>query len=110
MLPSKRVLTELIGSVYEAVGDVALWESFLARLAQRTHAESAALVIHERGPELQTLAASWILDPECSRLYQEYYGSVDVWATRGRSKPPGYVCRSESLCSSRELASTEIYN
>jgi DNA-binding CsgD family transcriptional regulator len=110
MLPSKRILTELIGRVYETVGDVALWESFLAGLAQRTHAESAALVIHERKPELHTLAASWRLDPECSRLYQEYYGSVDVWAMRGRLKPPGYVCASESLCTSRELACTEIYN
>jgi DNA-binding CsgD family transcriptional regulator len=110
MLPSKRVLSELIGSVYDAAGDATLWEAFLGRLAQTSRAESAALVIHELGPELHTLAASWMVDPEASRLYQKYYGSLDVWAMRGRSKPAGYVCTSESLCLPRELAATEIYN
>jgi DNA-binding CsgD family transcriptional regulator len=110
MLPSKRVLTELIGSVYDAAGDSALWEAFLGRLAQTSRAESAALVIHETGPKSHTLAASWMVDPEVPRLYQRHYGSVDVWALRGRSKPPGYVCTSESLCMPQELASTEIYN
>ena len=110
MLPSKRVLTDLVGSVYEAAGDVSLWEAFLGRLAQTTRAESAALVVHELGPELHSLAAAWMVDPEASRLYQQHYGAVDVWALRGRCKPPGYVCTSESLCSLEEMAGTEIYN
>ncbi len=103
-------MTELIGTVYDAAGDAALWEPFLAKLAQTTGAESAALVVHELGTELHTLAASWMVDPEASSLYQEHYGSVDIWALRGRSKPPGYVCTSETLCMPKELASTEIYN
>jgi hypothetical protein len=41
-------------------------------LAQATRAESAALVIHELGPQLHTLAASWMVDPEVSRLYQQH--------------------------------------
>jgi DNA-binding CsgD family transcriptional regulator len=110
MLPSKRILTELIGSVYDAASDATLWEAFLGRLAQTSRAGSAALVIHELGPELHTLAATWMVDPEASRLYQKHYGSLDVWAIRGRSKPPGYVCTSESLCVPQELAGTEIYN
>jgi DNA-binding CsgD family transcriptional regulator len=110
MLPSKRALTDLIGSVYEAASDATLWEVVLGKLARTSHAESAALVIHELGPELHTLAATWMVDPEASRLYQKHYGSLDVWAIRGRSKPPGYVCTSESLCRSQELAGTEIYN
>lgn len=110
MLPSKQVLTDLIGAVYDAAGDAALWETFLRMLAQTTGAESAALVVHELGAELHTVAASWMVNPEASQRYQQYYGSVDVWALRGRSKPTGYVCNSESLCGVEEFTNTEIYN
>ena len=110
MLPSKRVLTELIGNVYDAAGDETVWEVLLGKLAEATRAESAALVVHELGQELHTLAASWMVNPDVSQLYQQHYGAVDVWALRGRSKPPGYVCTSESLCELEQLANTEIYN
>ena len=110
MLPSKRALTELIGSVYDAAGDPAQWETFLGRLAQVSRADSAALLMHNVGRERYTVSASWKLDPEASRSYQEYYSSIDVWAIRGRPKPAGYLCTSESLCRPQELASTEIYN
>jgi DNA-binding CsgD family transcriptional regulator len=110
MLPSKRALTDLIGAVYDAAGDATLWDAFLGSLARTTQAESAALVVHELGRGLHTLAASWMVDPEASCLYQNHYGSIDVWAKRGRSKPAGYVCTSESLCPIEELASTQIYN
>ena len=67
MLPNKRALTELIGSVYDAAGDPAQWESFLGRLAQVSRADSAALVMHNVGRERYTVSASWKLDPEASR-------------------------------------------
>ena len=67
-------------------------------------------MIHEVRPEKHLLAASWNLEPEGSRLYQKYYGLVDVWAMRGRSKCINEVCISESLCPSRELVGTEFFN
>ncbi len=110
MLPSKQVLNNLLGNLYEAACDAALWEEFLGQLARRCRGHSAALVMHHLVREVHTISASWNMDPEASRLYQQYYGSIDVWAMRGRDKPAGYVCTSESLCSPKELAGTQVYN
>jgi DNA-binding CsgD family transcriptional regulator len=110
VLPSKQVLTKLIGSVYEAAADATLWETFLGELAKTSRADSAALVMHHLGSEVHTISVAWNMEPDSGRLYQEHYGSIDIWAMRGRSKPAGYVCTSESLCPPKELTSTEIYN
>jgi DNA-binding CsgD family transcriptional regulator len=106
----RQALTKLIGSVYDAATDSTLWETFLGDLAKAAGAGSAALVMHHLGRELHTVAASWKVEPDAGRLYQEHYGAIDVWAMRGRSKTAGYVCTSESLCQPQELARTEIYN
>jgi DNA-binding CsgD family transcriptional regulator len=110
MLPSKQVLSHLISNVYDAAGDTLLWEAFLGRIAQISHADSAALVMVHVGRELHTISASWKMDPQASLLYQQHYGSLDIWAMRGRSKPAGHVCTSESLVKPQELSGTEIYN
>ncbi len=110
MLPSKQLLMKLIGRVYDAAADATLWEPFLEELAKSARADSAALVMHHLGHEVHTISAGWQVEPDAGRLYQQHYGSIDVWAMRGRSKPAGYVCTSESLCPSKELVTTEIYN
>jgi DNA-binding CsgD family transcriptional regulator len=111
MQPSKRVLTELIGSIYDAAGDATLWEAFLGELAQTVQADGAASAIHHWNlDEVHTARAFWNMHPDVDRLYQQHYYSLDVWATRGRWKSTGSVFTSESLCSLAELATTEIYN
>ena len=55
-------------------------------------------------------AASWNLEPDSNGLYEQHYGSVDVWATRARLKTTGFVCWSTSLCPLHELRETEFYN
>jgi DNA-binding CsgD family transcriptional regulator len=110
MLPSQQALTKLIGGIYDAAADGSLWAPFLAELAKATQADSAALVMHSLGQEVHTVSAGWQIDPEAGPLYQQHYGAIDLWAMRGRSKPPGYVCTSESLCTNRELLTTEMYN
>lgn len=107
---SDEVLTNLIGTVYDAAADASLWTSLLEALAKSCRADSAALVMHNLGQEVHTISAGWEMDPEAGRLYQQYYGAMDVWALRGRSKPAGYVCSSESLCTTEELVTTEVYN
>jgi DNA-binding CsgD family transcriptional regulator len=110
MLPSKEVLTKLIGDVYDAAADATLWEPFLGELSRSLRADSAAMVMHHLGREVHTISAGWKVEPDAGRLYQQHYGSIDVWAMRGRSKPAGYVCTSASLCPTDELVTTEIYN
>jgi DNA-binding CsgD family transcriptional regulator len=110
MAPNRQKLIDLVGTVYEAAGDATFWESFLGKLAQTAVADSAALVMHHFGHEVHTVSAGWMVDPEATRLYQEHYGSLDVWAIRGRSKPVGTVCASESLCLHEEFVKTGFYN
>ena len=110
MLPSEQELVDLIGSIYDAVGEAALWEKFLERLASVVRADSAALIMHRMGGESHAVAANWRIDPRATQLYKEYYGFLDIWAQRGRSRPNGYVCLANCLCPHQELTSTEFYN
>jgi DNA-binding CsgD family transcriptional regulator len=73
-------------------------------------ADSAALVVHRVDRSVHTVRASWNLHPDADRLYEQHYGSIDVWARLARSKPTGYVCQSQHLCPLSELGTTEIYN
>lgn len=110
MLPGEQVLTKLIGSMYDAAADPSLWRPFLADLAKMFRADSAAMVVHRVDRPVHTVRASWNLHPDADRLYEQHYGSIDVWARQARSKPIGYVCQSQNLCSLSELGTTEIYN
>ena len=110
MLPSKQVLTSLIGRVYDAADDPTLWKLFLEQLAKISRADAAGLVMHndERGSHI--IDASWQVDPEMLRLYRDYYGPLDVWTARGNRKPVGSVSTSQELCPLDELKRTEVYN
>jgi DNA-binding CsgD family transcriptional regulator len=110
MMPGDETLSKLLGSLYGAAADPALWDLFLQQLAESTGARSAGLVMLDVGQNVFTISRSWEVDPEATRLYQEHYCSVDVWAQRGLSKPAGYVCSSEALSPPEEMATTEIYN
>ena len=110
MLPGNETISKLLGSLYDAAANPTLWNPFLEQLAHNTGARSAGLVMLDLGQELFTISRSWEVDPEATRLYQEHYGPLDVWARRGLSKPAGYVCNSEALSPLAEMAITEIYN
>lgn len=110
VLPSKQILTKLVGSVYDAAANPTLWEPFLSALAKTCRADSAALVMHDFGLGIHTVSASWHLNPYGDSLYKEHYGSVDVWSMRARSKPVGRAFTSGQLCPFEELVRTEFYN
>jgi len=105
-------LTTLIGSIYDAASDADKWGQFLASLSGMTDGSCAMILMHETKIPRHTVSASWGFDPKALRLYQEYYGEVDVWIGRGLglNMPDGYVCTSESLIPISQLAGTEFYN
>ena len=53
MLPSKQVLADLIGLMYEAAGDVSLWEPFLHQLGKICRADGDLDILHFLVPHLQ---------------------------------------------------------
>jgi DNA-binding CsgD family transcriptional regulator len=109
-LDSEKAITNLIGSAYEAASEPSLWEPLLEELANTCRADSAALVLHHRGCEVHSVSSSWNLEPDGNRLYQQHYGSIDVWTIRAPSKPRATACLSDWLCPLAELTTTEFYN
>jgi DNA-binding CsgD family transcriptional regulator/PAS domain-containing protein len=111
MLPSNRVLSKLLGSLYDAAADPALWDDFLKQLADNSAARSAALVMHDKRCGLHTVARNWAVDPHGTRLYQEHYGAVDIWATKAAGMAmQEWQGTSEQLCSAPEFSRSEYYN
>jgi len=110
MLPSTDELSRLLGTLYDAASEPALWDEFLRQLASTTRSRSAALVMHDFRQHTHSLSKSWAFDPAALSRYQEHYGSMDVWAKRGVHLPAGYACTSQSLCPLEELHTTEFYN
>jgi len=110
MLPSSDVLSRLLGALYDASTNPALWESFLRQLAETARARNAALVIHDYRADKHAFSRSWEIDPEALRLYGEHYHSIDVWTERGLLKQAGEVLTSQALCPQPELRKTEVYN
>jgi DNA-binding CsgD family transcriptional regulator/PAS domain-containing protein len=110
MLPPAEILSCLLKTLYGAATDSSQWEKFLRQLAETLHADSASILMRQVGKESFTVSRSWELDPEGLQRYQDYYGSVDIWAKRAQPLPAGSVCTSEALCPHDELAASEIYN
>jgi DNA-binding CsgD family transcriptional regulator len=111
MLPDSTVLSTLLGSLYEAAADPTLWDSFLRQLAHYSHAGSAALVMHDNPSGVHTVARNWEVDPEGTRLYQEHYGALDIWAMRAAGLSlQSWVGTSEQLCPFGEFSRSEYYN
>jgi DNA-binding CsgD family transcriptional regulator len=110
MLPSSDALSRLLGVLYDAATNPALWESFLRQLAETARARNAALVIHDYRVDKHAFSRSWNIDPEALRLYGEYFHSIDVWTERGLLKSDGEVLTSQALCQQSELRRTEVYN
>ncbi len=110
MLPSRQVLADLIGRIYDATADATLWEPFLEKIAKVSRADASGLVMHNDRPEAHAIAASWQVDPEMLRLFSEYYGPLDIWTNRGRQNPVRWAGTSEELCTLHELRKTEVYN
>jgi DNA-binding CsgD family transcriptional regulator/PAS domain-containing protein len=111
MLPDSAVLSHLLGSLYAAAADPTGWDKFLQQLARRCNAQSAALVMHDKRWGLHTLARNWEVDPEGTRLYQEHYGAVDVWAERAAGIPmQKWTGTSEQLCPATKFSHSEYYN
>jgi DNA-binding CsgD family transcriptional regulator len=110
VLPSTQVLTKLIGSGYDAAAEPTLWKPFLEQLAKTSRADASGLVMHDDRRETHDIASSWNVDPEMLRLYRQHYGPLDIWTTRGKSNPVGWVGTSEELCPLNDLRRTEVYN
>jgi len=110
MLLNEQILSRLLGCLYDAAADPDRWETFLHELAGLSGATSAGLLIHDFQHSKYSLSSSWQVRADSLRLYQDHYHALDIWAQKGMDKPSGYICHSQSLCSLKEIRTTEMYN
>lgn len=106
----ETVLSRLLGPLYDAASDEALWIPFLESLARETGGHAAAVVMHGPFPERRIVLNAGV-SPELANLYRDHYHRLDVWAIRGLAQTAaGWVGASEELCRWGEFRNHEFYN
>ena len=112
VLPSKRVLSDLLGSLYDAAANPDLWDVFLRQFAQPAHANSAAILVHHFKDSRRNITRQFGLNPDDVRIYyNESTELEDAWAANARPRShAGWTHVSESLLPSGLLVRTPFYN
>ena len=112
MLPTRRVLSDLLGTLYDAAVNPDLWNVFLRGFVQPAHANSAALIVHDFQDSQHNITRQVGLNPDDVRIYYNESSELeDVWAARARPRShAGWTHVSESLAPSDVLVKTPFYN
>lgn len=104
-------LLDLIRLIYAAALDEAAWPTFLNRLPD-IFAGTGALLLHHDMATSGRVAWSSELDPDGLAQYQDYYNTIDPWATSEAARQratAGSILPDEALLPRRELTRTEFY-
>lgn len=112
MLPTKRVLSDLLGTLYDAAANPDLWDVFLRGFVQLAHANSAALLVHDFKDSQHNVTRQFGLNPDDVRIYyNESNGIEDIWTANARPlSHAGWTAVSESLAPTGFLIRTPFYN
>ncbi|MDQ7249051.1 helix-turn-helix transcriptional regulator [Dongia sedimenti] len=103
------VLQELIGTIYDAADQPALWNDVMARLVRETGASSGIFYDHNNETRQASILGAEGFDPHYLRRYEEYYAALDPWHRRGETRPVGELRQTASMLSDAELRRTEFY-
>ena len=102
-------MQDLIGGIYDAAADPALWNDVMARLVRETGARSGIFYDHHSATKRSRVLGVEGFDPHFLDLYERHYGALDPWHKSGLSWPVGSVAQTASLMPDRELRRTEFY-
>ena len=103
-------LTHVIGEIYAAVENPALWPIVLDRIADLIEGNGAWLVANYNEAVAKDVRAFSETDPAARAEFNAHYASVNVWAQRmDRTFPIGVVGYSDRVIPDRELHKTEFY-
>jgi hypothetical protein len=76
---SEGKLAELIGRIYDAAADAALWPAFLEDFTEAAGGTSALILHYDLKAPQATFGIGARFDPEYLRQYKEYYSTVNPW-------------------------------
>jgi DNA-binding CsgD family transcriptional regulator len=102
-------MRNLVGSIYDAAADPALWNDVVARLVRETGARSGIFYDHHSPTKRSRILGGDGFDPYYLESYERYYGALDPWHKSGLSWPVGTVSQTAAMIPDRELKRTEFY-
>jgi len=100
---------DVIGRIYDAAAEPALWNEVVTRLVRKTGARSGIFYDHNNQTKQSRILGGEGFDPYYLQRYEEYYGALDPWHKSGLVWPVGSVQQTPSLLSDQELRRTEFY-
>lgn len=104
-----KAMPELIGRIYDAATEPALWHDVMQRLVRATGARTGIFYDHHNPTRTSRILGMEGFEPEAMQRYEQYYGALDPWHKAGLSWPVGSVAQTPSLISDSELRRTEFY-
>jgi DNA-binding CsgD family transcriptional regulator len=105
----EKSINDLIGAIYDGVGDPALWQHALVRLSDATHSVSALLVARDRVNPEQSRYVLAGCDPDLFQLFLARYAKDCPWTRVADRAPTGNVFAVDAAVPARELIKTEFY-
>jgi DNA-binding CsgD family transcriptional regulator len=103
--------TSLIGDIYEAVFEPALWPSILERIADSVHATTTAFALHDPETRYGLVLGHVRADPSLSQMYDDYYHKLNPHIQKlSLILSTGELAVGQSVISDEALEQTEYYN
>jgi DNA-binding CsgD family transcriptional regulator/PAS domain-containing protein len=99
----------LIGTIYDAATEPALWNGAIAELVRKTGARSGIFYDHHDATRQSRVLGAEGFDPYYVNRYEQYYGALDPWHRCGRTRMVGSIDQTAGMLSAAELRRTEFY-
>ncbi len=100
----------LVGQIYDAVGEQERWNYFLENLSQSMNAIASRMRMIDKRANCYCLVAGSGHDDSFDEQYNDSFTKVDVWNPILNRKAPGELFNSSEFVPSRDFRHTEIYN
>ena len=100
---------DLIGSIYDAAAEPALWHDVMVRLVRKTGARSGIFYDHHNATQQSRILGVEGFDPHFLDRYERYYGALDPWHKSGLTWPICSVAQTAALMPDRDLKRTEFF-
>ncbi len=101
---------DLIGLIYDAALEPALWPDALERVRQAADASTATLFVPNLGEQRVACMLSGGLDDNAIEQYTRHFHRCDAWLQAGIHVPAGAVVRGTDVLPNDRLVKTEFYN
>jgi len=99
----------LIGGIYDAAFEPALWSDTLIRITDAIGGAQVMMGIHDFATRSIRVIGPR-MDPDHMRSYVDHWGSADILWQRTNRVPVGTVLLAERYMERSELMRTEFYN